>query len=66
MTFLFGKPKIPEAPKMPDTSGPEVQAAKERQRRLLAAMQGRKDTYLTGPLGLSQPAPVAMKMLLGE
>jgi hypothetical protein len=65
MSFLFGKPEIPESPKPPDISGEEVQAARERQRRLLAGMKGRKDTYLTGALGLTEPAPVAQKMLLG-
>ncbi len=78
MSFLFGSPKIPtsapappitpppEPPPVPQMEGPEVAQARNEQRRLLAAMKGQGANWLTGPSGLTAPAPVAQKMLLGS
>jgi len=66
MSFLTPKiPEIPAMPKPPQIDGPEMQAARENQRRLAAGMRGNQANMLTGPMGLTGPAPGAQKMLLG-
>lgn len=42
------------------------QAARKRQKALQAGAQGRRDTILTGPLGLPGQAETANKTLLGQ
>jgi hypothetical protein len=72
MSGLFGGPKIPEPqpapplPAVPQQEGPEISQARDRQRQLLAAMKGNSANWLTGPSGLTAPAPVAQKMLFGS
>ena len=67
MSFLFGKaPSVPAAPAVPDASAPQVAEARDRQRQMVAAMAGNKANWLTGPTGLTGPAPVAQKMLFGS
>lgn len=68
--------KAPEAPQMPTTpAAPKVdpmamdaiaRQAAATQRRRSAATPGLPSTILTGPQGVTQPAPVAYKSLLGS
>jgi len=63
MSFLG--PKFPDPPQPPQIESPEEAAAREKQRRLLM-MAGNRANMYTGPMGLTGPAPVAQKMLLGS
>jgi hypothetical protein len=46
-------------------SGPEGDAAAEKQRKQAALAAGRSSTLLSGPQGDASAAPVAKKTLLG-
>lgn len=68
-SMFTGGPDIPEPPKPPAIPKPEDDAVEQAKNRVkLAAMQaqGRQKNIKTGSLGLSGPAPVATKMLLGD
>ncbi|MEX0809527.1 MAG: hypothetical protein WD044_12445 [Dongiaceae bacterium] len=61
--FQANKPKAPPPPPRIDDSAIEAAALAERHRRALAG--GRVSTLLTGGAGVTAPAPVASKTLLG-
>lgn len=66
MSFLVSKPRavtLPEVPKLADaTADKAAEEARERERR----RRGVLATQLTGGQGVTGPAPVARKTLLGE
>lgn len=64
MTNLF-KPKIPDMPKPPAQSSPEVMAAADAERRRQRAASGRAATMLSGGVGAASPT-VGTKTLLGQ
>jgi hypothetical protein len=69
MSFLFpsrSSPAPQPAPKAPDRSSTEVQAAAEEQRRRLSSAGGRSSTVLTGGLGVPQSGTSAAVQLLGQ
>lgn len=65
-------PKLPELPAIPEPPPPlsqdrgDITRARLRQRRKSIGGQGRRSTLLTGPQGLTDPAPVQRKTLLGS
>lgn len=62
------KPKpapLPVAPPVEQDVSPEVMAARSRARKAAQAAVGRGGTILTGPAGLTQPATIGVKSLLG-
>lgn len=58
-----GAPDIPEPP---DRSAEEAQQAAREQRIRAARASGRRNTLLTGGLGVEEPAQVKTKTLLGQ
>lgn len=63
---MGGKAPSPPPPPSPvDMSGPEGDAAAEKQRKQAALAAGRSSTLLSGPQGDASAAPVAKKTLLG-
>lgn len=63
-------PAAPEAPTAPDASGNEqtsqaMQAAEEEERRKRAAEAAANRTNYTGGLGVTSPANISRKTLLG-
>ena len=60
-------PTAPAAPKVdPAAMDAVARQAAATQRRRSAATPGLPSTILTGPQGVTQPAPVAYKSLLGQ
>ena len=57
---------LPKPPPTPLPEGIEERAARSRQRAAAASMKGRQSTLVTGPMGVTSPAPVAVKRLFGE
>lgn len=68
MSFLAPSPSAPPPPPppVPTPDDPAVDEARRKQQIAARLRQGRSATILTGGLGLSDPAPVARKTLLGE
>lgn len=64
MSFLAPKPPSPPPP--PSRDDEEVEEARRKQRLAARLRQGRRATILTGGAGLTEPAPVGRKRLLGE
>mgnify|MGYP000987377545 CR=1 FL=1 len=65
----MGAPKVntpPPPPPAPDPADASVREARRRTRRDQLAMAGRASTFVTGPGGVTSPAPVAGKTLLGS
>jgi len=66
-----GSPKTPTvtptppAPAAATESASEVVAARSKEKRRVAAAEGKASTMLTGSLGDTSSAPVAQKTLLG-
>ena len=58
-------PPVPPAATATDMS-PEVEQARQRQRRVSAGMTGYQSTLLTGSKGLSGEAELEKKRLLGS
>lgn len=59
-------PKPPRAPQLPPAVDPQqADAAAARARRRALSAGGRSSTILTGPGGLTEPAPGQRKTLLG-
>lgn len=71
MGFLFSKPKTPEPiivtapPPTTSVSREEANAAAEKEAQRLRKRRAATGTILTGPAGLTQPAPT-LKTRLGE
>lgn len=66
MSAIFSKPKSPKMPAQPPPPNPDdPMMVAEKQRKKTAAAYDRKDTILTGSMGLASAAPVARKVLLG-
>jgi hypothetical protein len=66
---MFSVPKPPPPPPLPPPPAPDAPAiraaeAEARQRARLA--RGRASTILTGGTGLTEPAPIGRKRLLGD
>lgn len=57
-------PRLPEAPRPPDTGGGATVTDIDRRRRA-AATGGGASTILTGPRGVTSPGDTATKTLLG-
>lgn len=55
----------PPPPPAPTENVAEVTAARDKERRRMAAGLGKKSTMLTGALGDTSAAPVQQKTLLG-
>lgn len=66
MSFLVSKPRVVALPAVPavndSTADKAAEEARERERR----RRGLLATQLTGGQGVTGPAPVARKTLLGE
>ena len=65
MSSMFATPKLPAVPLPPAV--PTVDDARQRQNQdaILQSRKGRASTILTGSKGLTDPAPVGTKTLLG-
>lgn len=60
-------PAMPKPPAAPPSAGsPDVEAARQRQRRLSLLGQSRSGSLLTSAQGLTSPAYTAKKSLLGQ
>jgi len=64
MSFLAPKP--PSLPPLPTRDDEEVEEARRKQRLAARLRRGRGATILTSGAGLTDPAPVGRKRLLGE
>lgn len=66
---LGGGPPMPTRPKLPAPPAtpidPAVLTARDRERRRLALMRGRRGTVQTGPQGTTQPPMLSTPALLG-
>lgn len=68
MSFLFGGSKVPQMQTIqaPDVSKQaQADIAGDEKKKILKGRTSRS-TLLTGPRGLTDPAPVQRKQLLGE
>ncbi len=65
MSFLAPSPPSPPPPP-PTRDDEEVEEAQRRQRLAARLRRGRGATILTSGAGLTDPAPVGRKRLLGE
>ena len=68
MSAMMGSPKVnpavmPVVPQLPDSS---IQAAGADAARAASAATGSNATIATGPQGLTQPANIGFKNLLGD
>lgn len=69
MSFLFGSQKVPQmsVPQAPSiTSTQDQNALAEAEKKKLKQGRVARQTLMTGPQGLLEPAPVSKKVLLGE
>jgi len=68
MSFLFGGQKVPSvsAPSAPAiTTAADDAALKAEEEKKLRKGKTQRQTLMTGPQGLLEPAPVSKKTLLG-
>lgn len=72
-TLTQKAPKAPAVPKLPDAPSEDLAAAERqeavsrvRKQRTGGASGGRSATLLSGPLGITDPAPTVRKTLLGS
>lgn len=72
-TLTQKPPKAPAAAKLPDAPSEDVAAAERqaavsrvRKQRAGGSSGGRSSTLLSGPLGITDPAPTVRKTLLGS
>ena len=66
MSFLVSKPRAVPLPPVPSYSDPTADKAAEEARERERRRRGVLATQLTGGQGVTGPAPVARKSLLGE
>jgi hypothetical protein len=66
MSSLFSKPKVPPPPPPPSQDDAARRAAEQAARRQRAGATGRASTILTSGMGVSESAPTASKVLLGQ
>lgn len=66
MSNPFKKPKVPKAPKVPDRSSAEVQAAAEAERRRAAGAKGRQSTIVGGLVSSDSATGALKKTILGQ
>jgi hypothetical protein len=61
-----GTPAVAATPPPPTVNDAAVQAAKDKQAKILADAQGRQSTILTSAAGVSDQPKTGKKTLLGE
>jgi len=69
MSFLFGSQKTPQIsvpPTPPITKQSDQNAIIEEEKKKIRKGRTSRQTLMTGPQGLLEPAPVSKKVLLGE
>lgn len=71
MSFMFKAPKVPEIPAIQSVSTPapteiDETALGEEEKKKIRKGRTQRQTLLTGPLGLTEPATVQYKTLLGQ
>lgn len=66
MSFGGGKPKTEPVIMPPDVEDPAIEEARRRERERLRRKRGRGASILTGPQGVTEPANIGRKTLLGE
>lgn len=65
--MCFSKPKMPASPEPKvQEQDAAVSAARDNERRRIAAASGRNSTMLTGGAGITSPATTSAKTLLGQ